>query len=672
MSTSGPKAMNAAARLNEYKTVLEQLFIVDDRSAKEIAEYMKSEYQVDLNQGDYVWMDKKMRGRKTQGKRTQFLHNGQIVDDAKIQRDIARHVTALQQITTVTTPGTPSGWAAITPAAPKPGGVPSVPHTPVDYIPIERDTDMAVQKEIAQIEVLVQTMLQCGTFITMWARACLPTSRAAMSSRYRAVAEYIVATQHGKPGPLLEGFAEYTTALHILRLAFFDDHLQLGELLQATTGIPDDVLRTALFLTCKGDQHQVAANLLSYGVKPDSKDTEGMPCLTIASRNNLDRIVRLLLRFNANVNITDGAGKTPWLHICGLPSHDVIASILSEAGAKKDLNESNRGSPLYEAAADGHVDQIRVMLERGMNPSFATVCDWQPLHWAASNCKPQVVKTLVEAGADLNPIPVTDGRVCCVSLVFSATQGYVNSDPNAGDLHKHRYERAYQPSDARTILVERLTPRLMHTPAPQPKNCCITCKRSRSMPTLETHRTLPLVDTIMFNATVYEYVENPWSNMGLYQGRLAIGSFQNVFCSSAGARRLLLVNVTMFLYTPLYKDAVPCQLARCVIVALPPTIFAIWKMIHLFQGRGADEGAAIESLPHHLQNSHINQSIVESELESAGAQTGTPQQSTSLSRITSENTSIHSPGQNTDLAGSVYSHIAPPDNTLNSDTLEEP
>jgi hypothetical protein len=231
----------------------------------------------------------------------------------------------------------------------------------------------------AQINVVAKTMLDCGAFIALWAESRLPTDRASMSSRYLEVAKFVVAGKHGTPFQLDDGSDGFATALLVLRLSFYDDHLQLEDIFRGKPRVSDDVLRTALFFTCKGNQHQAASVLLSHGVNPDSRDTDSVPCLLVASWHNSDQVVQVLLASGADVNLADPIGMTSWFYICGLQSHDAVASVLSDAGAEKNVNASGGLSPLRLAAWAGHVDEVRVMLKRGMNPSFADSSVWSPL-----------------------------------------------------------------------------------------------------------------------------------------------------------------------------------------------------------------------------------------------------------------------------------------------------
>lgn len=64
-------------------------------------------------------------------------------------------------------------------------------------------------------------------------------------------------------------------------------------------------------------------------------------------------------------------------------------------------------SVLYGAAAGGHIEVARYLLEVGVDPGSQTIYGWAPLHWAAADGHLEVVRLLVEAGANLNPLSDT-------------------------------------------------------------------------------------------------------------------------------------------------------------------------------------------------------------------------------------------------------------------------
>ena len=72
-------------------------------------------------------------------------------------------------------------------------------------------------------------------------------------------------------------------------------------------------------------------------------------------------------------------------------------------GVPNALNR-NGESPLYVAAAGGHVEDVTFFLERGTDPSIKTPWLWTPLHWAAANGQFSCVLKLLDAGADVSAL----------------------------------------------------------------------------------------------------------------------------------------------------------------------------------------------------------------------------------------------------------------------------
>jgi hypothetical protein len=62
--------------------------------------FRKWGFKKNRNNAQWVWVDRKKRGREALGKRTQFTFNNRVVDDASIRKEISRNVTTAQQITT--------------------------------------------------------------------------------------------------------------------------------------------------------------------------------------------------------------------------------------------------------------------------------------------------------------------------------------------------------------------------------------------------------------------------------------------------------------------------------------------------------------------------------------------------------------------------------------------
>ena len=65
-------------------------------------------------------------------------------------------------------------------------------------------------------------------------------------------------------------------------------------------------------------------------------------------------------------------------------------------------------TPLVNAAAGGHVDAVRLLLDEGAPPSLATDDGGTALYWAASEGHDSVVRLLLDRGALVDAIRVRD------------------------------------------------------------------------------------------------------------------------------------------------------------------------------------------------------------------------------------------------------------------------
>jgi ankyrin repeat protein len=118
------------------------------------------------------------------------------------------------------------------------------------------------------------------------------------------------------------------------------------------------------------------ANVLEFPI--DKKDQEGETLLFAASEMGKEDIVRYLINRNANVNLANNKGETPY-YVAMQNNHGVVANALHEAGA--DVNvvpEDGVVLERLEAVIDGAesalqaAEEGRVLRARGSsNRSFA-------------------------------------------------------------------------------------------------------------------------------------------------------------------------------------------------------------------------------------------------------------------------------------------------------------
>ena len=195
------------------------------------------------------------------------------------------------------------------------------------------------------------------------------------------------------------------------------------------------------------DWEQVRA-LLQQHVDVNAPQGDGAVALHWAAYWDDPVIADLLLRAGAKVNAANELGVTP----LALASSGAMANKLLAAGANPNLVTSTGESPLMAAARAGRVDMVKALLEHGADVNLKEKVRGQTaLMWAVSQRHPEVVRALLEKGADVhvrsssNPQLVYTGEVSgagrnpaewamrmldrggSTALMFAARQGDIES-----------------------------------------------------------------------------------------------------------------------------------------------------------------------------------------------------------------------------------------------------
>ena len=145
--------------------------------------------------------------------------------------------------------------------------------------------------------------------------------------------------------------------------------------------------------------------LLDEGVDVNTARADGATTLLWATHWDDGEATVLLLRAGANVNAADDHGVTPLARACENASASMVNRLL-EAGADPNAAQTNGLTPLMTAARTGNPDVVKGLLARGAKVNAATAITHETaLMWAVAERRLDIVRALVDKGADVHPRP---------------------------------------------------------------------------------------------------------------------------------------------------------------------------------------------------------------------------------------------------------------------------
>ncbi|HJD55231.1 MAG TPA: ankyrin repeat domain-containing protein [Rickettsia endosymbiont of Pyrocoelia pectoralis] len=140
------------------------------------------------------------------------------------------------------------------------------------------------------------------------------------------------------------------------------------------------------------------ADIILPKTKVDS-DIFGYTLLTDSSYKNNPKAVELFIKkHKADVNQADNNGVTS-LRIAAAEGHIEVVRILLENEAEPDKGDNNGVTPLWSASREGHVEVAQKLLENGADVNKADNYGVTPLSIAARKGHTEVVRILLENGA---------------------------------------------------------------------------------------------------------------------------------------------------------------------------------------------------------------------------------------------------------------------------------
>ena len=152
------------------------------------------------------------------------------------------------------------------------------------------------------------------------------------------------------------------------------------------------------FIAIKNDNAGAVVDLVKRGFDPNTRDTKGQPGLTAAMQERSVKVARVLLEQpGIDVNALNPAGESA-LMLAALKGELAGAELLLGRGAAVSLAG---WSPIHYAATGPEPQLVKLLLDRGADIDAASPNGTTPLMMAAQYGSEESVKLLLQRGADL-------------------------------------------------------------------------------------------------------------------------------------------------------------------------------------------------------------------------------------------------------------------------------
>lgn len=153
----------------------------------------------------------------------------------------------------------------------------------------------------------------------------------------------------------------------------------------------------SLVKAVKFDDVGAVQKALSHGADPNATDDQGMPLIVLAAREKSDKVAKALIdNPKTDVEKLDTAGENAMM-LAALNGDAGLVKALIDKGA--EVNKKG-WAPLHYAAANGHDDVVRLLLDNSAYIDAGSPNGTTPLMMAARGNHLSTVKVLLDAGAD--------------------------------------------------------------------------------------------------------------------------------------------------------------------------------------------------------------------------------------------------------------------------------
>lgn len=144
---------------------------------------------------------------------------------------------------------------------------------------------------------------------------------------------------------------------------------------------------------------QCARQNTLFDIDINTRNKEGMTALNLAAKAGHLPVLDVLLKYQAQLEIADNDGHTPLMAAVTADKTEAALRLL-RAGANPDAHEKGYIYPLHMAAYHGNLDIVKELVNKGADLNALILANGRTaLHWAVQKENTAVIEALVKAGA---------------------------------------------------------------------------------------------------------------------------------------------------------------------------------------------------------------------------------------------------------------------------------
>jgi ankyrin repeat protein len=149
----------------------------------------------------------------------------------------------------------------------------------------------------------------------------------------------------------------------------------------------------------KFDDASEVQSLIKAGVNPNTLDPKGSPMLILAIRDKSLKVTDLLLSNPlTNVNLTNKSGENALMMAAFDGQLALVKTLVVE---KKAVVNKTGWAPIHYAATNGHLEVAQFLIANGAQVNALSPSETTPLMMSVISGNAQLIKYLLDNGADL-------------------------------------------------------------------------------------------------------------------------------------------------------------------------------------------------------------------------------------------------------------------------------